>query len=60
MKVTVGAWGLGVSLSGVVVHLYLGDVYIRLPRVGELAWNYTGFYINRICSGSPVSPEFRG
>jgi hypothetical protein len=37
MKITVGLWGLEITIKGLVVHLYRGDVYIRLPWLGELA-----------------------
>jgi hypothetical protein len=59
MKITAGAWGMGVAIMGLVIHLYWGDVYIRLPWVGELAWNSTGLHMNRIKPGSPVPREFR-
>lgn len=59
MKITVGKWGAGGSIMGLVVHIYLGDTYIRIPFVGEMAWNCTGFHVNRIQRGSRVAKEFR-
>lgn len=59
MRITVGAWGVGVTVLGLVVHLYWGDTYIRVPWVGELAWNCTGLHMNPIKPGSRVPKEFR-
>ena len=59
MKVTAGVWGLGVAVMGLVIHLYWRDVYIRVPWIGELAWNCTGLHMNRIQPGSQTPREFR-
>lgn len=59
MKITVGMWGAGISVLGLVVHLYWGDVYVRVPLVGELAWNGAGFFRNRILRGSKAPKQFR-
>jgi hypothetical protein len=55
MRLKVGRWGIGMVLGGVVVDLFLGDVFVRVPGVGELAWNQTGFYLDR-----EVKPSISG
>mgnify|MGYP001204030822 FL=1 len=47
MRVSIEAWGLSMELFGLVTHLYPGDVYFRVPWIGELAWNSTGLHVNR-------------
>lgn len=47
MKISIGRWGFGLEVGGFVMDLFLGDVYVRVPGVGELAWNHTGFFANR-------------
>ncbi|GEK46019.1 hypothetical protein HPA02_03020 [Bisbaumannia pacifica] len=44
MRVACGKWGLGLSIGAFKFDMYLGDLYLRVPNVGELAWNSTGFY----------------
>lgn len=55
MRISFARWGFGVEVGGFTLELYLGDVYIKVPSVGELAWNQTGFYVDRVRrpSGSP-------
>lgn len=48
MTCSIGKWGISVQLGGLAVWLYLGDVYLRCPKVGELAWNTTGLHLNRL------------
>lgn len=47
MTITIGRWGIGLVIGGFVMDLFLQDVYLRVPRLGELAWNPTGFYVDR-------------
>jgi len=47
MELSVGRWGMGFRVGGMIAHLYRGDVYLRLPLFGELAWNSTGLHIER-------------
>lgn len=47
MKVEVKRWGIGLTIDGFVADLYLGDVYLRIPGICELAWNATGFFFDR-------------
>lgn len=47
MGITLGGWGMGVVIGGMVVDLFVGDIYVRIPGVGELAWNSVGFVVNR-------------
>ena len=47
VTLTVGYWGLGLKIGDLVIHLFLGDLYLRIPKVGELAWNQLGLFIDR-------------
>lgn len=47
MKLIIGRWGMEFQLGGCVLSLYAGDVYLRCPGIGELAWNCTGFHADR-------------
>lgn len=48
MRLSIGKWGIGLEIGGLVLWLFLGDIYLRLPRVGELALNSTGFHVHRL------------
>lgn len=52
MKLSIGRWGFGLEVGGLVLWLFLGDIYLRCPRIGELAWNSTGFHVNRLPNSS--------
>lgn len=41
-------YGFSVSFGGARFCLFFGDLYIRVPKCFELAWNCTGFYF---CKG---------
>lgn len=47
MKFSIGKWGVGVEAGRLVILLYLGDVYLKIPLVGELAVNSSGFFTDR-------------
>lgn len=47
VTLSIGFWGVGLKVGGLVIDLYLGDVYVRVPRVGELAWNQLGLCVDR-------------
>ena len=48
MGVSLGKWGFaGSKVGGFVCDLHLGDVYIKVPGLGELAWNTVGLVSNR-------------
>ncbi|AHC85789.1 hypothetical protein X970_17250 [Pseudomonas monteilii SB3101] len=40
-------FGFSVSIGKVRFCLFIDDVYIRVPRCFELAWNSTGFYFGK-------------
>ena len=52
MIIKFGRWGVGLMVGGFVVDLFLGNVYVRVPGVGELAWNQSGFYVDRKVTSS--------
>ena len=48
MQLTLERWGLDFRLGGCIVRLVSGDTFIRLPWIGQVAWNQTGFYADRL------------
>ncbi|MDT0500321.1 MULTISPECIES: hypothetical protein [unclassified Halomonas] len=53
VTITIGLWGVGLRVGGLIINLYLGDLYFRIPQVGELAWNSLGLHMNRL----PLPPR---
>jgi hypothetical protein len=56
MRLTIERWGFDLRVSGCILRLVPGDTFIRLPRVGQLAWNHTGIYADRLKKGSIPDP----
>lgn len=48
MKIQIEASGVGLEVGRFVLGLFVGDFYVRLPNVGEVAWNQTGLHLNRL------------
>ncbi len=48
MTIKTSRWGFSVNVGGLAVEAFVGELYLRLPKIGELAWNGTGLYCNRI------------
>lgn len=48
MKIQIEISGVGLEFGDFVLNLFVGDFYIRLPNVGEAAWNQTGLHLNRL------------
>ena len=48
MKIEIAFWGINLQIGGVKLHIFLGDIYFRLPRCFEVAWNSSGFYFDRL------------
>ena len=40
-------WGIEVSIGGVIIRLVIGDVFIRVPMVGVVAWNHYALCFDR-------------
>lgn len=47
MKLILSLDGIGFQFGEWVCNLFWRDVYIKVPFFGELAWNSTGFTIDR-------------
>lgn len=47
MKFEIGLWGISLSLGKVEIRLFLGDLYINIPSLIEVAWNKVGFVVDR-------------
>lgn len=47
MRLKLERWGIEVGIGGIIIRLVLGDVFIRVPMVGLLAWNSFGFYMDK-------------
>lgn len=40
-------FGFSVSIGKTRFCLFIGDVYVLVPKCFELAWNSTGFYFGK-------------
>lgn len=47
MSITIGRWGIGLESSHLIIWLYLGDIYLKIPLLGELAINSIGIFFDR-------------
>jgi len=47
MAVKLSSTGFALEAGGFTFHFYIGDVFVRIPRIVELAWNSTGFYVDK-------------
>ncbi|SDK73361.1 hypothetical protein [Billgrantia gudaonensis] len=39
--------GIEVGVSSLIIRLVSGDVFIRVPMVGQMAWNQCGLFLDR-------------
>lgn len=39
--------GIEVRLCSLIVRLVIGDVFIRVPIIGQVAWNSEGLFMDR-------------
>lgn len=39
-------WGIEVGAGSLIVRLVIGDVFIRVPMIGQVAWNHVGFFMD--------------
>ncbi|MBW6391812.1 hypothetical protein [Billgrantia antri] len=46
---------MSIKIGGFELALHFGDVYLRVPRWFDLAWNSTGFYVSRLSGTSQRS-----
>lgn len=46
MKFTINRWGVGLEIGALIINLFIGDLYIKIPRVGECAYNAVGLTSN--------------
>ena len=46
MKLTVGKWGVGLEVGRLVINLFLGDIYLRVPMIGEFSYSSAGMYLD--------------
>lgn len=44
MSINTNGIGFDISIAGLELALYVGDIYLKIPHVLELAWNNQGFY----------------
>ena len=47
MSISFGRWGVSVEVRDFQLSVFLGDFYLKVPSVVEVAWNSTGFYCER-------------
>jgi hypothetical protein len=56
MQIRLEAWGMDLRVGAGVARLVAGDILLRVPRVGQIAWNHTGIYAERLRKGSTLDP----
>lgn len=44
---SVNQFGFSISIGKARLCLFIGDVYVRVPRCFELAWNSSGLYCGK-------------
>ncbi|MDN3520823.1 hypothetical protein [Halomonas ramblicola] len=47
MRIEFTRRGMELTIMGLVVRLVAGDVFLRVPMVGLLAWNQCGLFMDR-------------
>ncbi|WP_146612976.1 hypothetical protein [Halomonas sp. SL1] len=47
MRIELTRWGMELAIMGLIVRLVAGDVFLRVPMVGLLAWNQCGLSLDR-------------
>lgn len=47
MRIEFARWGIELAIMGLIVRLVAGDVFLRMPMVGLLAWNQCGLSPDR-------------
>lgn len=47
LRATIERAGIGIEIGRFELSLFWGDFYIRLPNIGEVAWNSIGFFADR-------------
>ncbi|SHL15351.1 hypothetical protein SAMN05192556_108116 [Halomonas caseinilytica] len=47
MRIEFTRWGMEFAIMGLIVRLVVGDVFLRVPMVGLLAWNQCGLTLDR-------------
>lgn len=47
MSVSFGRWGVSVEVKNFQLRVFLGDFYLKVPSVVEVAWNSIGLYCER-------------
>lgn len=40
-------WGMELTIMELVIRLVAGDVFLRVPMVGQLVWNQCGLSVDR-------------
>jgi hypothetical protein len=46
MRIVFTRWGIELAIMGLIVRLVAGDVFLRVPMVGLLAWNQCGLFLD--------------
>ncbi|GHE22828.1 hypothetical protein GCM10017767_33490 [Halomonas urumqiensis] len=47
MRIELTRRGMELTIMGLKVRLVAGDVFLRVPMVGQLAWNQCGLSMDR-------------
>ncbi|ATJ82024.1 hypothetical protein ACFPTY_03485 [Halomonas beimenensis] len=46
MRIELVRWGMELEVARLYIRLVYGDVFVRIPRLGQLAWNQCGLYLD--------------
>lgn len=47
MRIEFTFWDIELAIKGLIIRLVAGDVFLRMPMVGLLAWNQCGLSLRR-------------
>ena len=47
MRIEFTNWGMELTIMDLVIRLVAGDVFLRVPMVGQLTWNQCGLSVDR-------------
>lgn len=57
ITISIGYLGFSVIIGSFQVTLYVGDVYICIPKVISLAWNNMGLYVDSYIGKGGIDDE---
>lgn len=46
MRIELVRWGVELEVARLYIRLVYGDLFVRIPWIGQLAWNHCGLYLD--------------